>query len=46
LPIEFIDNELTLSIQKGLIERSNGRIKPTLLGQNFLNDLLQIFLRN
>ena len=46
LPIKSIDNEIKLSIEKGLLEINNGRIKPTLLGQNFLNDLIQIFLRN
>ena len=29
-----------------LIKEINGRIKPTILGQKFLNDLLQIFLRS
>jgi oxygen-independent coproporphyrinogen-3 oxidase len=29
---------------RGLIERDHLRIKPTPLGQRFLNDLLQIFL--
>jgi oxygen-independent coproporphyrinogen-3 oxidase len=28
-----------------LIERDHARIAPTPLGQRFLNDLLQIFLR-
>ena len=46
LSIKSIDNEIKLSIEKGLLEINNGRIKPTLLGQNFLNDLIQIFLRN
>ena len=46
LSIKYIDNEIKLSIEKGLLEINNGRIKPTLLGQNFLNDLIQIFLRN
>ena len=30
--------------EKGLITRDAKRIKPTLLGQRFLNDLLAIFL--
>jgi len=46
LPIDLIDEEISLAIKRGLLERKNGTIKPTLLGQNFLNDLLQIFLRN
>ena len=46
LSIKYIDNEIKLSIEKGLLEINNDRIKPTLLGQNFLNDLIQIFLRN
>ena len=40
LPINEIAKE------KKLIEEINGRIKPTVLGQSFLNELLQIFLRD
>ncbi len=33
-------------VNKELIEEINCRIKPTLLGQQFLNELLQIFLKD
>ena len=46
LPINEIKKELTIAKEKGLISQINGRIKPTALGQNFLNELLQIFLRD
>jgi putative oxygen-independent coproporphyrinogen III oxidase len=46
LSLSSIDSEIKLCVEKSLLEKNNGRIKPTLLGQNFLNDLLQIFLRN
>ena len=46
LPISIIDKELNLAKDKKLIIQKNGRIKPTLLGQNFLNELLQIFLKD
>ncbi len=46
LPISIIDKELGLAKDKKLIIQKNGRIKPTVLGQNFLNELLQIFLRD
>ena len=42
----FILTEIQNSTSVGLLELNNGRIRPTMLGQNFLNDLLQIFLRN
>ena len=46
LPISIIDKELSLAKDKKLIIQKNGRIKPTDLGQNFLNELLQIFLKD
>jgi len=46
LSISSVDSEIKLCIEKGLLEKNNGTIKPTMLGQNFLNDLLQNFLRN
>ena len=30
--------------RRGLIERDHSRVKPSKLGQRFLNDLLQLFL--
>ena len=46
LPISVIDKELSLAKDKKLIVQKNGRIKPTDLGQSFLNELLQIFLKD
>ena len=46
LPISIIDKELSLAKDKKLIIQKNGRIKPTDLGQSFLNELLQIFLKD
>ena len=46
LPISIIDKELSLAKDKKLMVQKNGRIKPTNLGQSFLNELLQIFLKD
>ena len=46
LPINEIYKELSIAKEKRLITEINGRIKPTILGQSFLNELLQIFLRD
>jgi oxygen-independent coproporphyrinogen-3 oxidase len=44
LPITVLARELEEAEKRGFIERDHLRIKPTLTGQRFLNDLLQIFL--
>jgi len=44
LPLHVIARELKEAEAKGLIERDHLRLRPTLKGQRFLNDLLQIFL--
>jgi putative oxygen-independent coproporphyrinogen III oxidase len=44
LPITVIARELALAEERGLITRDHLRLRPTLHGQRFLNDLLQIFL--
>jgi oxygen-independent coproporphyrinogen-3 oxidase len=44
LPLHSIQRELELAEEKGLLTRDHQWIAPTLLGQRFLNDLLQIFL--
>ena len=44
LPLHAIARELKEAEKKGLIERDHLRLRPTLKGQRFLNDLLQIFL--
>jgi oxygen-independent coproporphyrinogen-3 oxidase len=45
LNISAIDKELKAAIDKKLISMDHVTIKPTLLGQRFLNDLLGIFLK-
>ncbi|QDC60625.1 oxygen-independent coproporphyrinogen III oxidase-like protein [Candidatus Methylopumilus universalis] len=45
LNISAIDKELKAAIDKKLITKDHEMIKPTLLGQRFLNDLLSIFLK-
>ena len=44
LPIAVIDRPLAAAEAKGLVERDHVRIRPTVLGRRFLNDLLQLFL--
>lgn len=44
LPITIIERPLREAEEKGLIERDFLRIRPTELGQRFLNDLLELFL--
>ncbi len=46
LSLLLIRNELEQAEHRGLITRDLQRITPTELGRNFLNDLLQIFLRD
>jgi oxygen-independent coproporphyrinogen-3 oxidase len=44
LPLITLKKQLAEAVGKGLLVQGQGRIKPTLLGQRFLNDLLTIFL--
>lgn len=44
LPISSIQRQLDEAERRQLITRDHQRIKPTLTGRRFLNDLLQIFL--
>lgn len=44
LPLSIIQKQLTEAEQRGLLVHDLFRIKPTVLGKRFLNDLLQIFL--
>lgn len=44
LPITAIHKQLDEAEQRGLLVYDHYRIKPTVLGKRFLNDLLQIFL--
>ncbi|MBK9161753.1 MAG: oxygen-independent coproporphyrinogen III oxidase-like protein [Nitrosomonadales bacterium] len=46
LPLLSLRHELEQAEQRGLLVRDQSRIAPTELGQRFLNDLLEIFLRN
>jgi oxygen-independent coproporphyrinogen-3 oxidase len=45
LPVIAIQRELAEAERRGLLHRDITRIAPTLQGQRFLNDLLEIFLR-
>ena len=44
LPLITLKKSLAEAESKGLLIQDQARIKPTLLGQRFLNDLLAIFL--
>ena len=44
LPITAVQKQLDEAEQRGLLVHDHLRIKPTVLGRRFLNDLLQIFL--
>jgi len=44
LPLLAVRRELDEAVRRGLLMRDHRRIAPTLLGQRFLNDLLEIFL--
>ena len=46
MPLEAISMRLAESSKKGLIIQNNSFIQPTLLGQRYLNNLLEIFLAN
>jgi putative oxygen-independent coproporphyrinogen III oxidase len=46
LPLTAVLRELDIAEQRGLITRDHLRIEPTASGRRFLNDLLQIFLRD
>ena len=45
LPLLAIRRELEQAEQRGLLTRDHQHIMPTQLGQRFLNDLLEIFIR-
>jgi putative oxygen-independent coproporphyrinogen III oxidase len=45
LPLLTVQRELAEAERRGLLARDHQRIAPTRLGQRFLNDLLEIFLR-
>ena len=43
-PLHICTDALEQARAKGLLERSATQLKPTLLGQRYLNDLLELFL--
>ncbi|MCC7328722.1 MAG: oxygen-independent coproporphyrinogen III oxidase-like protein [Gammaproteobacteria bacterium] len=43
-PLAAAEPGLTRALERGLIERSRGEIRPTALGLRFLNDLVGLFL--
>jgi oxygen-independent coproporphyrinogen-3 oxidase len=45
LPLFTVQRELAEAEKRGLLIRDHQRIAPTQLGQRFLNDLLEIFLK-
>lgn len=46
LPLTHVLRELEAAEARGFVERDHARVRPTVLGQRYLNDLLQIFLRD
>lgn len=44
LPLKHIETQIKLAQQKGLLHVEHQFIKPSLLGQRFLNELLALFL--
>jgi oxygen-independent coproporphyrinogen-3 oxidase len=46
LTLETIRPQLDEAVARGLLEVAAGRIAPTGQGRRFLNDLLQVFLKD
>ncbi|PKO59124.1 MAG: oxygen-independent coproporphyrinogen III oxidase-like protein [Betaproteobacteria bacterium HGW-Betaproteobacteria-19] len=46
VPLGTIEPELILARNRGLLDTAHGVLKPTEQGRRFLNDLLQVFLRD
>jgi len=46
MPVSAVRAALEMAEKKGLIERDHLHLKPTMLGQRFLNELLQLFLKD
>ena len=44
MPVQAISMQLAQALKKGLITQNAQYIQPTLLGQRYLNDLLELFL--
>ena len=45
LPLRAVEHTVQQAMTRGLLERDAEFIKPTLLGQRFLNELLEMFLQ-
>jgi len=45
LPLRAVEHTVQQAVTRGLLERDAEFIKPTLLGQRFLNELLEMFLQ-
>jgi len=45
LPLRAVEHTVQQAVTRGLLERNAEFIKPTLLGQRFLNELLEMFLQ-
>ncbi len=43
LPIQTIQPQIDLAIEKNMLKQEKGRIYPSLFGQRYLNDLIDIF---
>jgi oxygen-independent coproporphyrinogen-3 oxidase len=43
-PLAALRRQLEVAESRGLLARDHQRLRPTLKGQRFLNDLLQLFL--
>ena len=46
VPIEAVTDELGRARELGLLDTAAGQLRPTLQGRRFLNELLQVFLRD
>ena len=44
LPLEFLENALTIAEERGLLFRDETQVRATERGRRFLNDLLELFL--
>jgi oxygen-independent coproporphyrinogen-3 oxidase len=44
LPWQAVESRVRQAIEKGLLEATQKRIKPTALGWKFVNDIQQLFL--
>ncbi|HCU52885.1 MAG TPA: oxygen-independent coproporphyrinogen III oxidase-like protein, partial [Gammaproteobacteria bacterium] len=44
LPLAVVETALAQAIRRGMLEERNDVLRPTVLGQHFLNDLIGLFL--